>query len=370
MDLHLSWKTFLLYILCLIVLLLLVKYLQIRNNYSPIFTWWNSYGGEKYNKYFNVFAVMSSYDSYIFYLLSSLFGTLQNQVNRDQIDFLVDNIFPLTRTPGIQKMSQFVLPRHISESITFAVSDGDRYFSSWVKSNNRNDLVPLVFNKTNTDYKYDESIQPVGNPLYENQIGVYPTVNDKVSWRLLFQMWGAHKWEQDKGGIWIAQMDEDSTVEWMNINIHPDNFLARYGILPDCPMITAFVNGKYNDPSSSVVFDTQAFANLIGGETPGGWIGFLHGAGKMTVDEYKDYLYSVYIGKPTVKGEAPLCTTGKTATNWISGITSGIGAGIAPWFLVSAATGPLGIAAAAFGSLVLAGGTAYASISNSQRKCG
>ncbi len=357
-----TWKTVLIYAVCAIVLLTLVKYIQIRNNYAPIFTWWNGFGGKQYNKLFNVFAVVSSYDSYLFYLFSTVTGTLTNKINRNQISFIFNRIFPLTRISGVDSPSQFVIPRHLVQSITFAKGDGDKYFTAWVNENNRDDQVPLVYNKYPTDYTYDPNILPVPNSDYENKIGVYPVESNRTGWRLLFQQWGAHTWSQDTGGIWAPQMNESEATEWLNIEAHPDNFLARYGIFPDCPLIVGYVNGKYNDPTAGIVFDTQAFANLIGGTVPGGWVGFLNGAGNLTTDQYMVYLYSKYNGVPTTTGENKPCSAGKTVTNWTSGIITGITTGIIPLFLgLNPFTAVLGLG--------LALTSAAISINSSQSKC-
>ena len=141
MNFNFQWnaKTISIYIFLLIFVLILFKLITIKINYKPMFEWWNNNSGNLYNKDFDIFAIMSSYDSIIFYWISSIFGTLNTQIDRAQIMFLVNKIFPLTITPGISEITQFVLPRHMVVSIQFTRGDSDLWFSKWLDNHNYDD---------------------------------------------------------------------------------------------------------------------------------------------------------------------------------------------------------------------------------------
>ena len=69
MNFNFKWnaKTIIIYIFLLIFILILFKLITIKLNYKPIFSWWNDNSGNLYSKDFDIFAIMSSYDSIIFY---------------------------------------------------------------------------------------------------------------------------------------------------------------------------------------------------------------------------------------------------------------------------------------------------------------
>ena len=272
-----------LFFLCFIVLFIITKIISIKNAYSPVFQWWNSNGGDKYSKKLNMFAVMSSYDSYIFYLFSSLFGTLTNQIDRSQINFIVNRIFPYTVTTGIEKITQFVLPRHMVESVLFKRGDNDKWFNAWLDKTKYDPDSLLIYDFT-TD-------PPTKIPDPNTKlIGVYPSIQDRQAWKQLIKEWGAKTWIQsgDKSSFEVPSLPSDEVKNWLNYDIRPDNFLARYGILPDCPLVVTYINNYNQDPLTGLKLDPQAFANLIGGENVGGWIGYLNGSksGDMSSDDY------------------------------------------------------------------------------------
>ena len=182
MNFNFKWnaKTISIYIFLLIFILILFKLITIKLNYKPIFSWWNDNSGNLYSKDFDIFAIMSSYDSIIFYWISSIFGTLNTQIDRAQIMFLVNKIFPLTITPGISEITQFVLPRHIAQSIQFKRGDADLWFTEWLESKKYDDQSFL---------EYENLIEPTPNDQGEkiyivlpvrivdpltNKFGVYP----------------------------------------------------------------------------------------------------------------------------------------------------------------------------------------------------
>lgn len=356
-----------LFLICFIILYIIIKIIGIKNSYSPVFTWWNGNGGNNYSKKLNIFAVMASYDSYIIYLFSSLFGTLSNQIDRTQIDFLVNRIFPYTVTEGIEKITQFVLPRHMTESVLFQRGDNDKWFNSWLDNNGYDSQSSLNYDFAKTPP------QKIPDPN-TNKIGVYPSSENTQAWKQLIKEWGAKTWiaSGDKSGFEVPSLPPEEVAIWLKYEDRPDNFLSRYGILPDCPLVVTFINNYNQDPLTGLKLNPQAFKDLIGAQQNiGGWIGYLNGSksGDMSSDDYFNYLQTHYATQVIIPpGQAKPCSGGEKTTNWIAGITSGIGAAIVPFFLAGP-EGLLTVPIAGILGLILGGATAYTNIDSANNKC-
>ena len=333
MDFKFEWTTqnTIIIVILIVILAIILQIITTKFKYKSMFDWWNSNGGNLYDKKFNLFAVMSSYESYIMYLGSLLFGTLTNQISRGEIIFLVEKIFPLTYISGMSEITQFVLPRNITESIQFERGDNDIWFNKWLDDNVYNDQVYLRYNVVGEDPKPNENGEIIYNIQQripdpnKNTIGVYPSVTDRVAWKYLFVEWGAKTWVTEKNSSFLqCSMTPDDQTEWFSYEKHPDNFLARYGIMPNCPIIFAYINNAFNDPDTGLKIDANAFEHLING----GWIGYLNGIqnSSFSEDDYVNLLYTNYainitIPKPKVSPSND-CDTG---TNVISSISTGLG---------------------------------------------
>jgi len=340
-------------------------------NYKPMFEWWNNNSGNLYSKDFDIFAIMSSYDSIIFYWISSIFGTLNTQIDRAQIMFLVNKIFPLTITPGISEITQFVLPRHMVVSIQFTRGDNDLWFSKWLDDTGYDDQSFLTYNSIPEPKPNDK-----GEIIYNTadivriadsrtkKIGVYPSPNITNDWLYLFVQWGAKTWMKEKDGtMLVPSLPPDEATEWLDCEKHPDNFLARYGIMPDSPLVVVFLSNLYNDPRTGLKLDAIAFKNLIGVSNPGGWVGYLNGLYKSDInyDEYVSILYTTYairvdIPKPKASTSAD-CDTSANALSCIGTAMGPIGVGVMG--------GPIGLAIGCFVGL----GLAIWQGVNTQNKC-
>ena len=299
-----------------------------------MFEWWNNNSGNLYNKDFDIFAIMSSYDSIIFYWISSIFGTLNTQIDRAQIMFLVNKIFPLTITPGISEITQFVLPRHMVVSIQFTRGDSDLWFSKWLDNHNYDDQSFLEYEKLvePTPNAQGEKIYTVPSRIVDpssNKIGVYPAPHYTNNWKCLFIEWGAKTWHTEKNGIlMVPALPPDEATEWLDCEKHPDNFLARYGILPDCPVVVAYLYRSYNDPNTGLILDAISFQNLIGNSNPGGWVGYLNGLYKSNInyDEYVSMLYTTYAIRVNIpKPKASISADCDKSANALSSIGTGLG---------------------------------------------
>ena len=364
-------QNIILYLILLSVVLIIVEIISIKVTYKPMFEWWNNNGGSLYEKNFNMFAVMASEKSILFYWFSSLLGNLNNQINREQITFLVNKIFPLTVTPGISEITQFVLPRHMTESIQFQRGDDDLWFNEWLDKNNYDDQSFLTYQNVteptpNDKGEYIYSVTDANKipNTKTNKIGVYPGPNDTANWKYLFIQWGAKTWEKEKDTtLVVPSLPPDEVKEWMNYELHPDNFLARYGILPDSPLIVSFIYGSYNDAKTGLKLDSNSFKNLVGGSTPGGWVGYLNGlsSSNMSYDEYVNYLYTTLAIEVDIpKPNAPVSSGCDTGTNVLNSIGTGLGPiGIGAMF------GPYGL----FAGIIVGGILGVVNGFNTASKC-
>lgn len=359
MNFNWNSKNIIIYVIMLIIALILLKIISIKVTYKPMFEWWNNNGGSLYEKNFNIFAVLSSESSIIFYWFSSLTGTLNNQINRTQITFLINKIFPLTITPGISEITQFVLPRHITQSIKFERGDNDLWFNYWLDKNNYDDQSFLIYNTitepiadSKGEYVYSVTDANKLPDKRTNKIGVYPKPNDTINWKYLFIQWGAKTWVKEKNSeLFVPSLPQDEVVEWMSCEKHPDNFLARYGILPNSPMVISFIFNSYNDPRTGLKLDPTSFVNLVGGSNPGGWIGYLNNlnSSNMNYDSYVNYLYTTFaieVDIPKPKAPVSSCDTGTNILNSISTGLGPIGIGVmlGPWGLLAGAIIGTGLA--------------------------
>jgi hypothetical protein len=339
MNFNFQWnaKTISIYIFLLIVILILFKLITIKLNYKPIFSWWNDNSGNLYSKDFDIFAVMSSYESIIFYWISSIFGTLNTQIDRAQIMFLVNKIFPLTITPGISEITQFVLPRHIAQSIQFTRGDADLWFNKWLDDHKDYDDQSILTYKSIPEPKPNDKGEIIYNTAdivriadsRTNKIGVYPSPNMPNDWLYLFVEWGAKTWMKEKDGTLLTpSLPPDEATEWLDCEKHPDNFLARYGIMPDSPLVVVFLSNLYNDPRTGLKLDAIAFKNLIGVINPGGWVGYLNGLYKSDIneDEYIAILYTTYAIRVDIPNpKASTSADCDTSANALSSISTGLG---------------------------------------------
>lgn len=351
---HWNTGSIILYIIILIVILVIFKIISINANYSPMFQWWNQNNGKQYNKFFNLFGVMASYESKFLYYISNIFGSLFNTINREQILFLANRIFPLTKSSTGNDPSRFVTPRHIANNIEFSFIDGDKWFNDFLKNKK------YVNPKTGEYYSYNENI-PLSytvdqgddpddpTKFYRNvdestqTVGIYPSSIDREGWRMLFQEWGSGKWKirsPDDPNFRVPEFNQDTAAQieknWFTNceNQHPDNFFARYGIAPDSPLVICFVNGSYQDPAQpGTKINSNSFKNLINNtnNTPGGWIGYLEGmeSSSISEDDYINFIDSKYISidpsKSPGSGNLSTCDSSTQVTNWTNAAATGGG---------------------------------------------
>ena len=348
-----------------------------RISYKPTLDWWANNGGPQYDNQFSILNCMLSYYSSLLYFLNGMTLNPQQVLNLDQIKFLVGDIFPYQRfTDADGNQNGLLIPRHICESVLLKTADGDQLFNNWYQTDmvsgnfGRNENIPLIYPAAQVGTK------TVGNATYNTltfglpkvdqttqTVGVYPTNGDTNSWMGLIAEWGGSDlvWQPDKSDSFYAPEinpgitpGDSNGLQWFNWNNsgapRPDNFLARMGIPPDSPLVVYFCTGKYSVGGMPV--DASALLNLLSGSgpNPGGWIGYLQGRSNVSVDEYRNYIYTKvdWVGKPP-KICNPSDQTGNTA---MAATSSAISTGL--MCLPLLAMGPLGI----FGAIAATAGMA------------
>ena len=304
-----------LYFLLIVVIYLVVTILRIIVAYKPIFDWWKNNNGEPYDKFVNIFSIMASHDSIIIYCLVSLFGNIFTTLNRQQIMFFSDIVLPysvITSSKGVK--SGFVVPRHVARDIRFSKEDQIIEYNIWLD---------------------DESISDDDKK--------YPDALDREGWKQKFIKWGVGGWVPNDDGFevpnYIKKPPQDVVKDWFDIKKHPDNFLARYGMFVDCPLILGFVNNLYS--IDGIELNPSCMQYLLGGgspSNPGGWVGWMLSLGDdISRTKYNDFVYAKLNVKDfheEQKNKDPGCDVGSLITE---GLAGGAGLGSVAAFLVPAA---------------------------------
>ena len=375
------------YLLCQLIIL--------YANNQPIVQWWQkgTGPGKHYNEYFSIWLCLcqKQASTLLFYIIW-MFIPQNAHMSSAQIDFTLGTLFRFMRV-DLQGVQQGILiPRHLASSILLREDDDDVSFMDWCKKNktkriwNPKDACDPQFVmtvKSATPTSNNATIYVWGPPTKNSidpRIGIYPDAKDTEGWKCCCQYWmngevADPKWlwtntETSTGAkLQILQVnppDPTAKNEWWDLDKHPDNVFARYGISYDSPAIIYYTNKKYADGSMPV--DAISMMNLIAGADgdDGGWAYFMHGLGD-TVS--KDVIFSQLYTEVNFKVAPPQPSCGsKVGGAVLAGAGSFFGAlgGLA--FLGAAAfTGPgffLGGMA-----LVSAGITGYQQYSSASNSC-
>ena len=342
------------YFLAFIVLYTISQIIMIRTVYKPLFDWWANNGGDKYNNQINLFNVVSAYYSRYLYYLSLLRTTPVGALTLSQTNFLMGDLFPYqTWVTSDGKANGCLTPRAVCESIKPAPGQGDAIFDDWFSK-------LAIINDEPQDYNskliYDSDGIPQKDPK-TGKYGVYPSSKDFVSWKGLISEWlgDGWKWEIRKDGdsAFEVPVPKDGSIDnnlasWYSGDVgRGDNFLARMGINPDCPLIVYFVNGTYS--VNGMVVDAVAFENLLEpfGPNAGGWLGYMRGMGDVSPDDYKKYVRTRVDSQPIPK---PAPCEGKTGKGVLAFFASA-----APLIGFAVSTGGIGGIAIGIAALTAGG---------------
>jgi hypothetical protein len=336
-----------------IVALIFILYIVMSSitGFSGLFGWWNANNGAKYGQNFSLLAIVMGYRNILMFYIINLFGNIYSQMNRDCISFIADMCFTRARLPNTPSTTNFVVPRHVTTSVTFSLEDNDPTFNTWnqrqigIYKDQWSPLNPYVFSSG--------KVQPPYGP--------YPDPTDHDSWRAKLAQWTYNdptvNWcTKSKDPSWCTawkDTDDPSDViqRWFDVSINGDNFLARYGIRPDCPLVEAFYNNAFD--TKGIIVDPQAFRDMLASSTtkPGGWLGYAQGTG--TSPAYNSMMNALYTTmKPaTYTQTSQACQGSQLAGNIMGSVAAGASLGImaipemGPFavipFLIGAATSAL-----------------------------
>ena len=332
------------YIILLIVLMVILTIINIRTTHKAYYDWWDGNDGKKYSKFFNLTNALLSRENIVLYWLSYLFGNLQSNLGIEQIKFLFEYVLIqaiFVEEDGTE--TGFVLPRHVTKDITFKIGDNNT-FDNWILTQKFGDK------QITTDVFLDYDVLGSGSNVTfsKKNNGLYPSPYQSEYWKYKFTEWGIPLtcYKASQSGMNYMTLTDDMRRAWFDSGKR-DNFFAKYNIMPDCPAIIAFLNGKYNDPDAGIVLDAICLQRLIGGvveDNVGGWVGALEGLGNNNLDKYATYFYTEYaakLPKPTPTGTSK-CKSG-TPGQWMQCIAGGFGtAGLGVIALPALSATPLG----------------------------
>jgi hypothetical protein len=349
-----SWLAVLgIYGIWALIIYLAVKLLVIWVNNRSLLKWWQDGDkGKHYNNVVSVWLILSyTQGNYFLYIIQSLFLPPVVQLSRAQVDFIEGSLFKYqTYLDPVTNTSQGILtPKQLCDTVLLHKGDEDANtpgFTAWLKKHpNRvqgeHSATDAGFYLTFAPPTVKGTITATGAAYYDftatpilgtTSYGVYPCVEQSgacnLDWLGCIQAWlngGIDSnqkkwfWTKDANDVWQPYAenanDPDLLKAWFNVADQPDNFIARYGIMPESPLIIYFANGTYSVRGMKV--DSQAFINLVNVE---GWVGFLNGLGQnASLDDMKALCFSKtdFTQIPPLKPCAqnkPLTTTLATGT--------------------------------------------------------
>lgn len=321
------------FIVSILILYLLIKYLNIITTWKAQLNWWKVHGGKKYDvSFFNIYA---SYSNWFWYYFSRFSTSPINTLDLTQIRFFIDYIMKYMYYIDQNGDSQgVILPVHIAETVKLDKGQGLKDFDIW----------------------YDKGVD---SGVIDTKKPLYPDNEDIDGWKKRIAKWaGVHAvddfWVAEKG-LFVPTNALSWKSNWADTKKNPDNFLARSGITPNSPIIIAYINGSYNDPNTGLLLDPAGFRSLLGNKTGnlGGWLGFLlhYQSKSVSSDQYYNILYTSYSPQPN----PPNNSCGDKVAGWTSAIASSAASGIGTGAMIGMIGGPVGVAGGVFAGLAIAG---------------
>jgi len=267
-------------IVYIIAEIILYKY-NIKENTSVINNWWNHNNGSKYNKCFDISLLkMSDTTTWIGELAGQFKPEGISDIRPDMIKFLIDYVLwhiyvqSDKGNKNFGKPKQFLIPRHICQSILFEKGE-DYYYDQYLSSGN-------------------SSKWPNNDKDWRDRIAKWCGPNSGVKWTI-----GANNTKN----LYGISLSEAAKSEWFETDkngvlLHSDNIFARYSINYDSPLVYSLCNGNLTAAASGISLEYSACMALMGytdtGEplqTEGGWIGFLKKFKSSDISP-EDFLYT------------------------------------------------------------------------------
>ena len=342
----------------IIAQIILYQY-NIKENTSIINNWWNHNNGSKYNKCFDISLIkMNDTTTWMGEFMGKFKPSGITAITSDMVSFLIDYVLwhiyiqSDKGNKNFGKPKQFLMPRHICQSILFEKGE---------------------------DYYYDKYLSSGGSSKWPNKA---------IDWRNLTEKWcgpdSGVKWTMGANNtknLWGISLSEAAKSEWLKtdkngILLHSDNIFARYSINYDSPLVYSLCNGTLTATASGLSLEYSACMALMGytdtGEplqTEGGWIGFLKKFKSSDISS-EDFLYTRLTMASNIdndggKGDLP-CSPGKQSGAEsgavVQGGMMGMMAGPMLWAAATALvpfTGGLSYGFAIAGTAAVAGGAGY-----------
>lgn len=283
----------------IVVVVILIQFLLPIVSFSKWFQWWRDNNTD--NKYNCLpLTLMAFYNSNtLMYNIVKLFTLQQNQFDHDWYIYFITGIME-SQAVGIVP-GGLCTPRSLCESLmpyTLIITEND------VKSYNA---------KINPNLKIKipkpllQGGEEGSNKKFKLTVSKYPKLYDVkgqgVSWREVLIGWGAEDPQNPttypyKATLWFSFNDTNPGANRVTANFPCwMNFLARWGIPGNAPVITAYLSKKSADPQGALY---QTLLNpLLGVKTSnlsrGGWLGYLREGGDFNgrgLSEANRLLYS------------------------------------------------------------------------------
>lgn len=358
---RISWPSRILSLLVVSLLIYLAtQVLRIFLSHRPIFDWWNSNDGPRYHNYFSLFLLLGQFEgSGLLNWLLAITRPPNSLLNKSQVIFITKNLFPFLLLPNpLDPTTQIgiLTPKQLCKTVLLHGDDGDKLFNDWLKKASP----PRKQGATALEDKYYLTFTPFGDEDHSNSrdystraipldppnstaFGVYPRPDDRESWMGCFQAWangGLKKpakfiWyrDADNSKVWALQpsagqnLQDDDLDLWYN---QPDNFLGRYAILMNSPLVVFYITGLAYLKGQYVSLDANALTDMLGQNSdldPGGWLGMLQGRGdQVSADDIYNFLHtSIDFARmppdPPTKCKGPWWSMGSAALSTVPMLT-------------------------------------------------
>jgi len=375
---NLNYSKIIMIFLVMIIIYIIIQWINLKINYKPLFTWWKNHDGKDYDKYFNLSTMLCARYSSILYTLSNSTDPPLKKFTMSQYLFIMNRLLPYIKYIDSNNTENGILtPSNLCGSLILSTKSQDIRYNTWYQQTNptrgannyqiMEDLPKKLSyksgnsqtnpkNKNQTFYFYDVDDSSV-NTLEDSgkeYVTPYPLPEDTEGWKGLVLEWlngGCGPVGPDGNpALWCYALDSsDNIVKLINNptitdgsnnpakywlkstfsnqynNGSADNFMSRFGILPDSPIFVYWFNNNYSDGNMKV--DTTSFHRLLGSTSAnaGGWIGFLQNQMDWTEGEYQSLIDSQTSYTPPTP---PICKPADTKKGLLTGFGTFISLGL------------------------------------------
>jgi hypothetical protein len=408
-------------IIFFLLIKLIFAYVTAIISYQTWIDWWNKTGGKQFNTTFDIYSMACfNYSNLLFKVRQNIVAGSAS-LNETDILLLQSIVFNNAKViPNKILSKNFTTPVHVCQGIAWNNEDIlifqqaiDYWYSqtkdvtgswynawndaaignrcgpddgpSWTKimktingftgtcggfwphQNNCYNFFDITNNTIgNTTYNLTDNI---AKSWFIGKVGIYqPGTGQQSSWAQLFADFGiVYTTATNKTNTTVPFLDPSHKIElWYSsgqINsgdntTYGPNFFGTYFINPSSYVLTSWVSGLYDDPTTGIIFDPQAIKNLIGmnpgasKSSTGGWVKFLKGFNTniTSYDAIMNDLFATYTTNYTTKPDSAKdnsCSTGAKASSMIGGAVS---LGSIPLFLGKLLPFPLNVIAAVAGA--------------------